>query len=83
MKHAGLAAMIAAVLAGCAGVPEGLTEEEANAPKICRESEPTGSNIIKRECLTAKQWAIRDEEDRARNVGIYDNSKQNGNPATM
>jgi len=83
MKHAWLAAIFAAALAGCAGVPEPVSEEEANAPKECREAPMPGSNIIKRECLTAKQWAIRDEEDRARNVGLYDNSKKDGNPATM
>lgn len=50
---------------------------------MCREIQTTGSYIVKRECLTPKQWVIRDEEDRARNAGLYDNARQDGNPATM
>jgi len=56
---------------------------EAAAEKVCREIQTTGSYIVKRECLTPKQWVIRDEEDRARNAGLYDNARQDGNPATM
>jgi hypothetical protein len=83
MKYPIFAAILAACLSACAGVPAEATAEEADVEKVCREAPMPGSNIIKRECLTAKQWAIRDEEDRARNVGLYDNSKQDGNPATM
>jgi hypothetical protein len=83
MKYPMFAAVLAAGLSACAGTPDPLTAEEAGVEKICREAPMVGSNIIKRECLTAKQWAIRDEEDRARNVGLYDNSKKDGNPATM
>ncbi len=83
MKRQILAAILAVSLSACAGVPEGLTANEAAAERVCREVQTTGSYIVKRECLTSKQWAIRDEEDRARNVGLYDNAKQDGNPATM
>ena len=83
MKYPMFAAVLAVSLSACAGVPAEVAAEEAGVEKVCREAPMVGSNIIKRECLTPKQWAIRDEEDRARNVGLYDNSKQDGNPATM
>ncbi len=83
MKYPIFAAILAACLSACAGSPAQLSAEEEGVEKECRAAPMPGSNIIKRECLTAKQWAIRDEEDRARNVGLYDNSKQDGNPATM
>ena len=83
MKYPIFVAVLAISLSACAGSPAQLAAEDADVEKVCREAPMPGSNIIKRECLTPKQWAVRDEEDRARNVGLYDNSKQDGNPATM
>lgn len=83
MKYPMLVAVLALGLSGCAGTPKEVAAEVPDAEKECREAKLPGSNIIKRECLTAKEWAIRDEQDRARNVGLYDNSKKDGNPATM
>jgi hypothetical protein len=83
MSYPIVVAALAVSLSACAGSPAMRADEEPGVEKVCRAAPMPGSNIIKRECLTRKQWAIRDEEDRARNVGLYDNSKQDANPATM
>ena len=83
MNYPIVVAVLAVSLSACAGSPAMRADEEPGVEKVCRAAPMPGSNIIKRECLTPKQWAIRDEEDRARNVGLYDNSKQDANPATM
>jgi hypothetical protein len=83
MSYPIVVAALAVSLSACAGSPAMRADEEPGVEKVCRAAPMPGSNIIKRECLTPKQWAIRDGEDRARNVGLYDNSKQDANPATM
>lgn len=83
MNYPIVVAALAVSLSACAGSPAMRADEEPGVEKVCRAAPMPGSNIIKRECLTPKQWAIRDQEDRARNVGLYDNSKQDANPATM
>lgn len=86
MKIRFLAAALAVALGACAGTPEAATLGEAvdpNAPKECRSYKPPGSNIIKRECKTAVEWAKHDSEEAARNAGLLGNSRESASPNTM
>ncbi|MEQ9505519.1 MAG: hypothetical protein RLO80_04560 [Hyphomonas sp.] len=80
------AVALATALGACAGTPDGaqtVAAGDPNAPKECRSYKPPGSNIIKRECKTAVEWAKHDAEEVARNEGLLGNSRESASPNTM
>lgn len=87
MKIQYLAAAVAVVLGACAGTPDSATlageAADPNAPKECRSYKAPGSNIIKRECKTAVEWAKHDSEEAARNAGLLGSSRESASPNSM
>lgn len=81
MKRSLMVVAFAALLAGCAGVPDSAALSDAE--KECRKIDLPGSNITKRECKTKEEWAKHDSEEAARNAALLGTSRQARDPYTM
>lgn len=85
MKRSLTVFAVAVCLAACATPPaaSGLSAESALAGKECRKIPLPGSNIIKRDCKTAAEWAKHDSEEAARNAALLGNSRTARDPYTL
>lgn len=85
MKRSLIFAALATGLAACATAPAApeLNADGAPVEKECRKINLPGSNIIKRECKTAREWAKHDSEEEARNAGLLGQYRETASPNTM
>ena len=67
-------ALLALTLAGCAGVPPELADNESIK---CRSVRITGSAIPKRDCRKVEDWAKHDQMEAERNNEMLDRARQN------
>jgi hypothetical protein len=85
MKRSVLIAALAAGLAACATAPAApeLNADGSPVEKECRKINLPGSNIIKRDCKTAQEWAKHDSEEEARNAGLLGIYRETASPNSM
>ena len=85
MKCNMLIAALAVGLAACATAPAApeLNADGTPVEKECRRINLPGSNIVKRECKTAQEWAKYDSEEETRNAGLLGHSRESASPNTM